>query len=543
MSTEQTDKNKTLAKQPLNWLVIALLCLSVLAVGARLFFYGSSQLAGGDQLWRLSMDISVRAEAQTTAIQIHPPIETVRLRIIQRTLQHPGFRIRNWSEDKLERRSILAFASRSGQQSLHAEFFVQQLAGSPPATEIKRSLISNAQREKFLQDTTNLQLSHPLLTETLKTLNQQQPDRALLVDEIFKFLQLFATRNQKDELNVISTLSSRQASDLDRAMVMVALCRAAGFPARLVSGLILKDDIDPRPRYWVEVYQDEKWLAYDISAGYRGSVPTNYLPIRRDGADIVQVLNGELLQMSFDLDREFDHPYLHQQQGTSLLSIFDLGRLPLDVRNQLAALMLLPLGALITAICRHLAGLRSYGVFTPTLLALAMVYTDILTTAIIFFVVCSLAVAGRSLFPASITRTPRLAIIFTLVAMILSFSASVMDYFDLRQGGQIILLPIIILTSLVDRLYRTIEDKGLTIAMHRLIWTLLITLLCVPVMQFESLGLLLVQYPESHLSTLGLFLLISTYKGKQLVNLPIIKWLAEPEGVKRRKSEKLESSD
>lgn len=543
MTTQQSRNKKAPSEQSLRWLVIALFMLSFVAIGSRLLFFGPSHLSSGDRLWRLSIDATTRVEARVTTVQIHPPLETSRLRVIQRTLHHPGFRIRNWAEDKLERRSILAFASSSGQKSIHAEFVIHQLAGPTLPPEIKKTLLSNTQREKYLLDNASLQLSHPLVIETLQTLDRQQPDRAELVNEIFKYLQLFAINYKKDELNVVTTLSTHRASNLDRALVMVALCRAAGIPARLVTGLILKEDIDPHPHYWVEVYQGEKWLAYDIPSGYRETVPVNYLPLRRDGADIVQVLNGELLQTSFDLEREFDHPYLHQQKTKSIISILDLNRLPLDARNELAILMLLPLGALITALCRHLAGLQSYGVFTPTLMALAMVYTDILTTVVIFFVVCSLAIVGRSLFPTTMTRTPRLAIIFTLVAMIMTFSASVMAYFDLGQGGRIVLLPMIILTSMVDRLYRTIEDRGLTIAMHRLVWTLLITLLCLPVVQFESLGHLLVQYPESHFMTLALFLLISSYKGRQLVNLPMIKWLAEPEAKKGQKPAKEETGE
>lgn len=538
MSTQTGENKDTHSKQQINQLVIGLIVLASMAIGSRLLLIGPSQLATGDRLWRLTIDVTAQTSAQATAVQIHPPLETGRLRIIQRNLQHPGFRIRNWGDDKLERRSILAFATGNGQHSITAKFFIHHQAGPTLPTEIKAILLTNTQREKYLQDTSSLQLTHPLVTQTLQNLNQQQSDRNQLVNDIFNYLQLFTTSYKKDELNVPTTLAAKKATTLDRALTMVALCRAAGFPARVVTGLILKEDIDPRPYYWVGVYQNEKWLNYDIPSGYRETVPVNYLPLRRDGADIVQVLNGELSSVDYDLEREFDHPYLHQHKSKSIFDIFDLSRLPLDARNELAILLLLPLGALITAMCRHLVGLHSYGVFTPTLLALAMVYTDVLTTMLIFIVVSALAIGGRSLFPTSITRVPRLAIIFTLVAMILTFSASVMDYYELGQGGRIVLLPIIILTSLVDRLYRTIEDKGLTIAMHRLAWTVLISLLCLPVVQFESLGHVLLQYPEIHLMTLSLFLLISLYKGKQLINLPFVKWLAEPESKKKKTSAK-----
>ena len=135
------------------------------------------------------------------------------------------------------------------------------------------------------------------------------------------------------------------------------------------------------------------------------------------------------------------------------------------------------------------------------------------------------------LFP----RIARLSIVFTLIAIILTLSVSVLVFFDISQGEKIILLPVIILTNLTDRFYRTIEDQGIQIALHRMVWTIIIALLCLPVIQFETLGNLILQYPEIHFVTLSL-LLTSTYKGKQLINLPIIKLLSEPESLKKVKS-------
>ena len=104
----------------------------------------------------------------------------------------------------------------------------------------------------------------------------------------------------------------------------------------------------------------------------------------------------------------------------------------------------------------------------------------------------------------------------------------------MTKEEKIILLPIIILTSLVDRFYNTIEDNGMKTAVIRMVWTVVIALLCLPIIQFETLGHLILQFPEIHLITLALFLLISLYKGKHFINLPIIKSLSEPEISKKK---------
>ena len=542
MPSGTTEQQQLAAKRHITWLITALLILAALGIGGRLLYFGQDSLAGGDRLWRLGIEALVRSEGTETTIQIYPPYENNHLRVIQRTLHHAGFRIRNWSDDEAERRSIRAFASSAGKKIIGAEFVIHQKTQEPATEPGVKAELSTTQREEYLQDNERLELNHPKIKQVLQKLTQQQVEPQQLVEKIFDYLQHFAVSYGSSTLHAPSVLTKRKATALDRSLSMVALCRAAGMPARIVMGLVLKEEFSPEPHYWTEVYVDDKWFSYDIQSGYQQAVPANYLALRRNGIDTVQVMPGELLRLDYELEREYDHPYLRQLKQENYLNILDLTRLPLDVRNELALLMLLPLGALISAMARHLAGLHSYGVFTPTLLALALVYTDPVTTAVIFVVVCFLAIAGRSLFPDDITRIPRLAIIFTLVAMIMTLSTSVLAYFDIGQGGKVILLPIIILTTLIDRLYRTIEDRGVTIAMRRLVWTLLLALICLPLIKFEALGHLFVAYPELHFITLALFLLISLYKGKQLVHLPFIRIFAEPDVPARKTRKKTKKS-
>ncbi|GJL79912.1 MAG: hypothetical protein NPINA01_29010 [Nitrospinaceae bacterium] len=428
-----------------------------------------------------------------------------------------------------QRRSIQALATKSGELKMSFEFILHQTNLFKFQYWVKNSELDTRQREKFLLDGDYLQIQSPVVVETLQQITSANTDRGQTIDFIFDYLNRFADSNEKSVLNVPSTLQRKKGTTLDRSLGMVALSRAAGIPARLVAGFVLKEDFDPKPHYWVEVNRDHKWLAYDVHYGFRHDLPASYLPMRRNGEKIVQVWNGDLLQLSFGLEREFDYPYLPKSEGRSVLSILDLTNLPMDARDELALLLLLPFCVLISSLWRNFVGLKSYGVFTSTLLALALVYNDKLMTLVMFLVVCSLAMVGRSIFPGDIKRKPRLAIIFTLIALVMALSVSTLDYFDLSRGGKVILLPIIILTSLVDNMYRTIEDNGLHIAMRRLLWTVCVALLCLPVIQFQTLGRLLISYPEVHLITLGLFLLISTYEGRQLIHLPLIKLLAESE--------------
>jgi len=540
---DSSDGTTTLTQQIIK-LTIILVAISSLCLGFRLFKSGAGSMEGGDQLWRFSSHTTVWASQEEAVVKIYPPIDTQHIHTIQRNIIHPNFRIKNQLDKKTSQRSILAIATEEKKQEITIEFLLH-LSQTPFVLSVSnQTKLSTEEREIYLLNTENLQIESNEVQDTLKRFNHIESTQSVFVDNVYNWLKSLPVSSAKDELDVPIILSKKKITAIDSALALVALCRASGIPSRLVSGIILKDELNPTPHYWAEIYHDDQWFSYDVHFGYKQSVPVNFLPMRRNGLHYQQVLKGQLIQSDIDLEQEFESPYIKKTGNTGYISILDLSRLSLDIRNQLAILLLLPLGALITALCRHMIGVQSYGVFTPTLLALAIVYTDLITTAVIFITVIALAYAGRSFFPATITRTPRLAIIFTLVTVILAISVSILEFFDINQGGEIILLPVIILTTLVDRFYKTIETTGIKIAMRRLIWTVVIAILCLPVIQYESLGHILLRYPEVHLTTLAAFLLISIYRGKKLIELPLLRLLAEPTipTIKNRKSKSSDSN-
>ncbi|MCW8900293.1 MAG: transglutaminase-like domain-containing protein, partial [Gammaproteobacteria bacterium] len=401
-----------------------LVIASILGIASRLYFLGHEKLAGGDRLWRLSISASTHNIPQDTEIKIYPPFDTDNIRTIQRNISYPGFKIRKSSNEDISQRSINIIAADKGKQNIFAHYLLH-VSETAFAFSANNSELSTQKRELYLLDSALLQFKSYTVKEALKKLIQEQLEQDLLIDKIYRFSKAIPIYNGKDSANVPQILTRYKATIYDRALVMVSLSRAGGIPARLVSGLILKDDIETLPHYWVEVYQDGMWSSYDVYYGYKKTVPHNFLPIRRNNKKILDITNGVFTKIDYELEQEFNHPYLQQKQKINIGSIFNLTRLPLNVRDELAILLLLPLGALITALFRHLVGVHSYGVFTPTLLALAVVYANITTTLIVFIVVTSLAIGGRSVFPDSLTRIPRLSIIFTLIAVILTFSVSV----------------------------------------------------------------------------------------------------------------------
>jgi len=525
-----TDTTENKQKQNFIPLVIILLLLAAVAFSIRFYSYNKELTIAGDSLWHVTIDISGQKTDDKLSISVFTPLETENIKTIQRNLYYPGFKIKNIYGDKNIQNSFTATSVKNNAHDISIEYLFHL---SKELFETTTKI--NKKNSYFLKDNEQLQITHPIILKTLNSLLTDNLSKTLLVNKILSFISELNIATHQEILSVPEIISEHKANKIEKVLAMVSLCRAAGIPARAVTGLLLVEDINPTIHYRAEVFIDKSWQSYDPNNGYGQNLPSNFLPIRIDDIALVEMIQGELKAIEIEIFQELNHPILYDGANKNITSIFDLRRLPFELKGELATLLLLPFGILITALCRHIIGVHSYGVFTPTLLALALTYADPYTTSLIFLITCSFAVMGRRLFPKNISHTPRLAIIFTLVSLIIASSVSILNFLNIAKGSTIILLPIIILTTLVDRIYRTQEDEGLEIAIRRLIWTIIISFLCLPIIQMEMLGNIVLKYPEIHLISLALFLLLSNYKGKKLINLAILKILAEP--VKKLKQE------
>ena len=248
----------------------------------------------------------------------------------------------------------------------------------------------------------------------------------------------------------------------------------------------------------------------------------NVVPVRRDGVDLIRVTNASDMETSYTIERI-------PPAAPSVLGILDLRRLPVKLQEPIKVVLILPIGALFTALVRTIIGIRTFGTFSPTLLALAFVYNDWQSGLCIFFVVLATGFISRSFLDRlKLLLVPRLGIILTLVVMLMVLSISVMNYFDWARGGQTVLLPMVILTNLVERFYVTSEEDSLLEAMRLLTASVLMALAIYLLLRWRSLGDLLFWYPELHFFTVAAFVVMGRYTGYRLTELVRFRDLVHP---------------
>ena len=510
-------------------IVLSLLLLGGILLALRFLLTTGGGVPANDKVYALTYDINFKAEDARAIITLSPPWDTAHALVIAQTIENPGLRLLRSRADKELARNITAMTTSPGNKRLLAEFTIHVSPLGHKRLTPKSLPLTTTQRERYLQRTDDIDIDSPEVMDIIAKLAEEHEQKEHLLEYIFKYANkdIVLDENAPDD-DASTVLRTHMASTLGRTRAMVALCRAAKIPARVITGFVLKEGFDVQEHYWVETYDDNKWLAHDPENGYFEQLPPDFLPVRRGGVSIIGDTTVSDIRANYDITEQFVPIGKLGGEASSIFDILDISRLSLDARKALAILLLLPLGALFTTFCTSIIGIRTYGTFTPTLIALAARYADWITAIVIFSIVAVMGLLGRSFLPDKLTRVPRLTIVFTVVAMSMTLGVSLMDYFSFNPAGDVVLLPIIILTSLIDRLYKALDEDGARIAMTRFGWTLAVAFGCYFILIQEQLGHFILEYPEVHLFTIAAVLLFSAYRYKKLSEAPFLKWLSEP---------------
>ena len=521
----------------IKWAVLALIVLGTLGIIGRLSILEQLSLPEGDTVWTVTIKTQLKGAQKKGRVIISPPLSRPQIRIVSQKLQHTGMRLVRINRVDTQNRNIVLQVISPGDLTASAVFDIHIKRSPQINFSIINQPLDEEKRAIYLSSEDSINLTSPEIITLLDSLSKQATDNQELLEIIFLYAnKSFVKDNNHINNDIDVSLRTNKATALGRSRIMVALCRAAGIPARVITGLILEESVGAIPYYWLEVYSDNKWTPYDPERGYAEKIPGSYLVFNRDNNYIVTYQNIDNVKVTYNIQKNYDLTGLNIFPERRAIDILNFERFPPDTRKNLGLLLLLPLGALITAFCRHFLGIRGYGTFTPTLLALSVVYAGWISALVLLSIVIALGLSGRAAMPDKLSRITRLAVVFTIVAMSMVLAVSLIEFFNININEHAMLLPIVILTSLIDRFYSTAEDYGIHIAMRRMIWTIVMGLMIYPIIKLNSVGAFLLAYPETHFFTLSIILLLSMYNGMQLSEFTIFSWIKEPGSPIQKKS-------
>lgn len=519
MAKDTKSERIRMNSRVLSYISIAVcLVLGTLLIATRHHARQSAKLAEEESVWNLTYSIDFEPVEKGASVYIYIPYDTPNVAV--RTLQPTNIGLRS----EIRGNRIIATAPQPGGPYRITAPFELTLSPRPDISrEPEMEYLSPDARSRYLAaDNRNF---IPSESQTVRAIAQQAQEAGETVAErvqwIFRYCSEISPGTTGDDPAQILSVENPNATPLGRARTMVAMCRSISIPARLVTGFEIKQQLkDVRPLVWVEVFLGQTWVPFDPNNGYTRSMPPQFVPVRRGGDSPIYVPAPSKATADFSIARVEPLSSVLRSGQRHPVQIFDLSRLPVPMHKVLRVLLLLPFGALLTTIVRNVVGVGTFGTFSPALLAMSFIYANWQTGVAIFLIVIMAGVVSRTyLERLRLLAVPRLSIILTIVIMCVVFGMSILYYLLPEIVTDAVLLPMVILTMLIERFYVTTEEDGLPYTLQLAAGTLMVAVLVYAVLAWNEVGQFVLVYPEAHLFTIACFIFLGRYAGYRLTEL------------------------
>ena len=305
---------------------------------------------------------------------------------------------------------------------------------------------------------------------------------------------------------------------------VLLLLRAASLPARVVEGLQLVESVTGSTLTWVEVWTGQEWDSLQPENGEIYQQPVPLLALTTNGLPLIRVINGELSEVRWTLNRGIISQWRMQferiMSSNRFLDRWSLFRLPADFQGTFRILILVPIGALMICLLRNIIGFPTFGIFLPVLMALAFRNTGLAYGLGIFWgVVLFGYVVRRQIDKLRLLLVPRLSVILTLVILCIIFFALLGNKLGLREFMAVGLLPFVILTMTIERFFVITEESGTREALWTAVGSAGVAVITYKILQLEPLQLTFFVYPELLFVIAAIQVLLGRYTGYRLLEL------------------------
>ncbi len=364
-----------------------------------------------------------------------------------------------------------------------------------------------------LSATDNIQVNHPKIDRLAEELTQDEKSLLGRLRAMYDFVYQIPAIATSDLTDALTTLEQYEASCNGKSRLFVALCRNQHIPARLVGGLILDEGRKKTSHLWAEVYVEGLWVPMDALNGHFGSLPAHYLELYRGDEFLITRKGGVDFDYIYDIRKERINHYPRFAM-LDLWSVIDEANIPADM---LQMLLLLPLGAFLVSVCKNVVGIKTFGVFLPVLVSLALIQTGLVAGVILFSAI--VAVVALFSFPLEkwgVQYTSKIALMLIAVVLTSLLGIRLLHQTQWLDASAPLFFPIIILTIVSERFAKKTEEEGVGMAMNLYGQTLLVTLFIYFILSSTVIQHFVMTFPESILTLAGLNLLLGKWIGLRL---------------------------
>ena len=512
---------------------LAFLVLGLLSLYVRRSGREEVRTAEEDSRWLLRYDVRFTTLNEQAQVEVAIPDNTPLWEVVSEEFSSKDLRSSFRVGPATGTRQWELVAGHVDSYQATAELELRVLSGDrEPNIE---ALTSNA-RMRFLRSEEYLPVHSSNVNSALQEAPKGDDTEEEKLQWAFKrcsYPQMRTTSAEEGGDDVQLALETKRATPLGRSRAMVALCRALRIPARLVAGFELRQAEAPQPHVWVEAFRGHQWVPFDPQFGYSRVLPRNFVAVRRGDESLIRaqgLIKPDTLAAKYTIERLDPDDRVLQSGRRRPSQVLDLTRLPVGMHRIMSLMLLLPFGALTTAVFRNVVGIRTFGTFAPALLALSFLYSAWGTGLLILSVVVGAGILGRALLERlHLLMVPRLSIILTTIILCVVFGVSLLDYMGVTPSADAVLLPLVILTIMIERLYVAAEEDGVSFSLQLVAGTVVVSTCCYLLLSWERIGRLILIYPELHLLTIAAFIVIGRYSGYRVTELIRFRDLARTE--------------
>ncbi|HAA13098.1 MAG TPA: hypothetical protein DCE41_15965 [Cytophagales bacterium] len=331
---------------------------------------------------------------------------------------------------------------------------------------------------------------------------------------LFDFVNGMASIHTSELTDAVMALNRLEASCNGKSRLFVALCRSLNIPARVTGGIILENITKKTSHLWTEVYIGDRWVPFDPLNGHFASLPGHYL----------QLYIGDEFLITHSTTQAFDYRYVIEKVRVNdypVLAALNIWALMDDANipdNLIRVLLLLPIGAFLVSLFKNVIGLKTYGIFLPVLISLALTETGLAPGLILFTSIVGLvALVNVPLDRWGIQYNSKIALLLIAVVVVALGLMKVLHTTNWLHASAPLFFPIIILTMISEKLAKKIEEEGIRKASELYGSTMLVTLAIHFILSSVSIQNFLLTFPEVIFCLAGLNLMLGKWIGLRVM--------------------------
>ena len=306
-----------------------------------------------------------------------------------------------------------------------------------------------------------------------------------------------------------------------QVQALLAFFQVAGFPARPVEGIALREGITTSTIKWIEVWNGAQWVNISVEKGDIYQDGHTLLPLATGDTGAIRAVKGELSDIRWAVARQnadrWGFHSGHITRSSRFIDRWSLFHLPPEYQRTFRILILVPLGALMICILRNVIGFPTFGIFMPVLMALSFRSTGLVYGIGIFAGVILLGYSvRRQMDKLRLLLVPRMSVLLTLVIACFIALALVGNKVGIQEFMAVGLLPFVILTMTIERFFVLVEESGSFEALKTAGGSAAVAILTYEIISWDPLQLTFFVYPELLAPVAAVQILLGRYTGYRL---------------------------